>query len=247
MTITIPTGATVFTLAGAFGGLTTVSPMLGGSVAQGNTVLPIPYNNYGIGSASQLQQGAFLLDAQLTTVPGMKIVLAHSLGSVCASYWLANNGPTSTIPPDDLLFILMGNSNRPYGGFCKVEGWFANADIPADTPYTVYDFARQYDGWADWPQNPGTGDISWFNALSGQGNIHPYYNSASLNDPSNVTHVVGNITYMWQMTYPIAFAMNPSQTFSPAHADIYQTVDELYRPSIEAGYTRPVTIPTPTY
>lgn len=246
MTITIPTGATVFTLAGAFGGLTTVSPMLKGTVAAGNTVVPIPYNNWGFGTSAQLQQGASLLDTQLTSVAGQKIVFAHSLGSVCASYWLAQYGPTSTVS-HSTLFILLGNSNRPYGGLCKAESWFTGADIPTSTPYTVYDYARQYDGWADWPSSTGSGAIAWYNALSGQGNIHPYYNNVTLNDASNVTYSVGNIHYMWGQTYPVAFATNPYQVFLSTNLDVYRLTDEAYRPSIEAAYSRPVTIPTPTY
>lgn len=236
--------ATVLLLAGAFGQPQQVAAMLGGSVVQGNIQVPVNYPNWGIGSSSQLQQGAAALNTAITSTSGEIIVMAHSLGSVVCCYWLQNYGPTSGISPSILSFILLGNSNRPYGGFCKDIGWFQNADIPTSTPFNVADVARQYDGWADWPQlTTGTGaDIlaAADNGLLGQGLVHPNYQNVSLTASNNVTYVVGNITYYFCQSYPV-----PLLGVSQAGVAV---ADAALRPDIEAAYNRVCgALPAPDY
>jgi hypothetical protein len=234
------TTSTVFTLAGAFGNLTYMSGEFGGAITNGNTWVPIAYPNWGIGTISQLEQGAELFNAQATSTSGPKVAFGHSLGAVCLVYWLQNYGPTSSIPPSDLTFLLIGNSVNPYGGFCYDINWFPGVSLNGvSTPYTVTDFARQYDGWADFPQNLGN-LLSDENALCGQNYVHPDYTTVSLTDPTNVSHTVGNITYTWAVTWPIPLLGTSQNAFT-------QAADEELRSSVESGYSRPVTIPNPTY
>ena len=163
-----------------------------------------------------------------------------------ASYWLAQYGPDTTIPTDVLSFIFTGNSVSKYGGAlgpesgAEFENWFTtDAVCPTDTPFTVTDFKRQYDGWTDYP----TGTINTdalFNALAGQNIVHSAYQNVSLTAESNVSYTAGNITYTWSMTEPIPLLGNVWNSFT-------DPLDEALRPTVEEAYSRPVTVPTPTY
>lgn len=229
--IVLPIGATVFTLAGAFGIPSSLPPMLQGAVVASNTVSPIVYNNWGIGTVTQLQQAAALLDTAMHATTGQKIVFGHSLGAVAACYWLAHYGPSTSISAADLQFVLIGNSVRPYGGFCFDINWFGTLTVPTNTPFQVYDIARQYDGWADFPTNSNnlTAD---YNALAGQGSVHPAYQNVNINDPNNSTYSVGNIHYIWNVTWPCPM-LGTLQTASVV------AQDEQLRPQIESVYSRP--------
>lgn len=259
--MTVFTGpATVFTMCGAFGLASAMIPMLQGEIAgpaSGNTVVPVNYNNWGL-FLNTIQAGAQLLDAALRSGTGPMIMFGHSAGAVCGSYWLANyvDGPlgTTSIEPADLSFIFLGNSVHPYGGFlgaetgAGIQNWFGTGPTgppqggvaaPSTTPFTVTDCTRQYDGWADWPTGTGLGLIdAEFNALAGQNSVHPAYQNVSLTDPTAVTHVVGNITYLWWMTEPVPIAGTTWNSYVSA-------LDYDLRPTIESAYARPVTIPSP--
>ena len=246
--------STVFLLGGAFSGLTNYMPtMLGGAITNGQTQVQVPYNNVGL-FLNTVQQGADMLNAFITNGTGPMVVFGHSLGAVVSSYWLANYAADSGIEPADLSFVFIGNSVHKYGGALGPESnsewqnWFGEGvAAPDNTPYTVLDIIRQYDGWADWPT--GTTNItSDFNALAGQNSIHPNYQavSPSLTATGNVHYTPtvsgspGNITYLWSMTQPVPL-------LGTVWLDPIPALDQDIRPTIEAGYDRPVTIPTPTY
>lgn len=241
MTITIATGATVFGLAGAGGSPANIPQQFGGQVTGGNTYVPVPYNNVNLAGNKHPLDGAAKLDAAMAGVSGQKIVLAHSEGAVAAAAWLLNQAQTTTITPDELFFVLTGNSVRPYGGFCYYTNWYPGIVIPPDTAFTVYDYAAQYDKYADYPPGapPKAGNNS--NAVRNvmESSEHNSYPDRDLNDPNSVTYQAGNITYIWSMTYPAPLCG------SNAAKRVAQ--DQKYRPLIEAGYQRPVTIPNPTY
>jgi hypothetical protein len=233
--------ATVFTLAGAFAaGPGYLTSALRGTITDGNTVVPILYPNWTIFEA-QVDQGASMLDTALNSTTGEKVVFGHSLGAVVASNWLKNYGPTSGV--SDLSFVLIGNSVRKYGGELATPGigalFFPNSyPIPADTPYTVTDFARQYDGFADFPQlTGGAVDNMWalLNSVSGEGGVHPYYNDVALDDAANVRYTVGNISWVWSPTWPLPL-------FGISQNAITQIEDEALRSLVEGGYSRPVSL-----
>jgi PE-PPE domain len=253
--------ATVYCLAGAFGQPQQVDQMLGGSIANGNTVVNLNYFNDFITEVC-VTDGAKVLNNALTSSSGEVIVMAHSLGSVCCCYWLANYAPTTTVSPENVSFILLGNSVRPYGGWCYYYNWFQNVTVPTDTPFTVKDFARQYDGWADFPPAaPGSAiemtSVTYSgiaNAYAGQGSVHPNYIYASLTNPNNVSYSVGNITYIWEQTFPVPAigSINAQGQYVDilglqVTASTFNSQDERLRPLIEKAYKRPVSIPPPNY
>lgn len=243
--------ATVFTLAG-FGGLPQqLNQQLGGEVTDGNTVVPVWYNNFNPSDAG-LDDGVAKLDAALHSVAGDKVVFAHSFGAIVCCRWLAQKGPTSDIPPSDVKFILIGNSVRRYGGVLNTTDWLGNVAAeflgmtlilaPKDTPYTVVDIARQYDGFADVPPDSAFGDANAVsNVLAGQGTVHPDYSLVSMNAVSNTTFVEGNITYvLCSPTYPLPMYKNFAW-----NAQYASQLDSSVRPEIEALYDRPMAANTP--
>lgn len=249
MTITIPTGATVFGLAGADGTPANIPQQFGGQVTNGNTYVPVPYNNVNLAGNKHPLDGAAKLDAAMAGVDGQKIVLAHSEGAIACAAWLLNQAQTTTITPDELFFVLTGNSVRPFGGFCYYTNWYPGIVIPSETVFTVYDWVAQYDKYGDYP--PGT-DPKSAGQSSGDANLnimssseHSSYPNRDLNSPNAVTLQLGNISYIWDMTYPAPLC--------GSNQNKWAAQDQKYRPLIEAGYQRgpnpanPVIIPTPNY
>lgn len=216
--------------------------MLKGTITNGNTIVPIYYPNWTIFEA-QVDTGAQMLDTAMHSTSGPMVVMGHSLGAVVACNWLANYGPTSTIEPSDVSFVLLGNSVRKYGGFCNTIHWYPDSIMPDGTPYTVTDFVRQYDGWGDYPSNILNFE-ALMNAQSGMNVVHPNYTTVTLNDATNYSYTPyvgskpGNITYVWSMTVPLPIlGVTPSTLIDDLDADL--------RPGIEAGYSRPLVIPSP--
>lgn len=241
-------------LGGAFSGTNNYMPQqLQGAITNGNTQIQVPYNNMGL-FRNTVQQGASMLNQFLAAGTGQMVVFGHSLGAVVSSYWLANYASGSGISPTNLSFVFIGNSVHKYGGALGPESgaewanWFgAGVTAPDNTPYTVTDVIRQYDGWADWPT--GTGNLQAdFNALAGQNSVHASYQNTNPNPSAagNVSYTPtvggspGKITYVWAMTQPVPILGTTWVT--PISA-----MDQTLRPTIESGYSRPVTIPTPSY
>lgn len=253
--------ATVYCLAGAFGQPQQVNQMLGGSVVQGNTVENLTYFNDYLTEVCVIS-GAEELNTALVGSSGEVIVLAHSLGSVCCCYWLAIYAPTTTVSPSNVRFILLGNSARPYGGWCYYYNWFKNVSVPTNTPFQIIDFARQYDGWADFvpgaagpaPQLTSVTFDGIMNAYAGQNSVHPNYIFASLTNPTNVSYRVGNITYIWEPTFPVPLAGSINLEGKYVNTlgiqvseSSFNAQDMRLRPLIEKAYNRPVSIPLPNY
>jgi hypothetical protein len=243
------TTTTVYMLGGAFSGTNNYMPtMLNGTITNGNTQIQVPYNNFGM-YLSTVQAGAQMLNTYLLAGTPPMVVFGHSLGAVVCNYWLSTYGLTTIIEPADLSFVWIGNSVSPYGGAlgpetgAMTQNWFTNITVPSGTPFTCTDMKRQYHGWTDWPTGSGGGlSNAQLNAFSGQGSIHPNYQNVTLATNGagipNVTHVVGNITYIWSMTQPIAMLGTTWNAFS-------SQLDATLRPTIESAYSRPVTIPSP--
>lgn len=229
---------TVFTLAGAFGNPALVPEYLGGTITDGNNIHPILYPNWGI-SDWEVEVGGDMLEDAINNTPGEKIGFGHSWGAVVICNWLNRYGRTSSVPASDLSFVCLGNSVRPYGGLCNYLDMYQSSRAPDNTPYTVQDFVRQYDGFADAPDDFGNG-LADSNMCAGFSNIHTYYRDVRLDDPGIVTHQVGNISYMWEMSYPVPLLGRDDN-------GALLSWDSWLRPQIEQAYNRPVTIPTPNY
>jgi pimeloyl-ACP methyl ester carboxylesterase len=242
--------STVLLLPG-FGGAASMMPFFcDGVITAGKTQVPVVYNNFDL-DYSAVVAGAAQLDTAIHDFigSGHVTIFGHSDGARVANYWLAQYGPTSTVPAANIDFVLLGDSVNRYGGVLYDAA--ANNTCPLSTPYTVLDFIRQYDGWADFPQDV-TNQNAINNAMMGANNIHADYFGVTPSDAYVYSKVDGNVTHKWVMTYPVALAIPPFLA-SSYMSDLswlnssFEDQDKYWRPIIEPAYSRPVTIPTPPY
>jgi hypothetical protein len=164
----------------------------------------IRYRN--IPTPRSAEQGCELLHRELLAATGPTTVLGWSEGAQVAAKWLREHGPTTHIA--DLDFILIGNPERKYGGACcvvnpprhlgvKPVAAYGGCGVPEDTPYTVTDYARQYDGWADLPTSANPGHAARKVPSDG---IHMNYFDVGLDDDDVLTYVEGNRIYKLKPT-----------------------------------------------
>lgn len=177
------------------------------ATSNGRTFRRVWYPN--IPSADNAEAGVAALDRHLHQTPGMKIVFGHSMGAQVAAKWLRERGPTSDIPPSEVVFVLGGNPERKYGGalsvptrpklwdMWRVEPTYGGPGIPDDTPYTVIDYARQYDWWADGPTVPTPSRSAQSNCSQA---VHRDYFHVGIDDPDVLTFVEGNRIYKLKPT-----------------------------------------------
>ncbi len=152
------------------------------------------------------EQGVRMLDKELRAAGGPVTVLGWSEGAQVAAKWLRERGPGVWI--SDVDFVLIGNPERKYGGALFVQSpprhfgalpkaAYGGPGVPADTPYRVTDFVRQYDGWADLPtsENPGKAARKVPSDA-----IHMNYFHVGLDDEDVLSYTEGNITYLLKPT-----------------------------------------------
>ncbi|MET0900059.1 MAG: hypothetical protein ABWY45_19290 [Mycobacterium sp.] len=265
---TVPTAAAavlptkVLTVAGAFSSSGQVPPQLQGKITAGNTVVPVLYRNsdplgwlFGDGTRPEyIADGVQKLNAAINTTPGPKVVLGQSLGAVVAQYWLAQYGPTSTIPANELRFVLIGNSIRKYGGRIRSQPAHlavANAVQVPGIRYQVLDIARQWDIHADHPltttsqyhsaalNNVKAGDRPPYTLHANYKNVDPDPDA-----PGNTKLVEGNWTYVWSRTndIPLFYSSWNRLVYGVSGMTAAQR-DQLWRPRIESAHIRPKPIP----
>jgi VCBS repeat-containing protein len=174
----------------------------------GRTFHRVWYPN--IPSAKNAEAGVAALDKHLHETPGMKIIFGHSMGAQVAAKWLREKGPTSDIPASEVVFILCGNPERKYGGALsvpatpklwqvwQVEPTYGDPGIPDDTPYTVIDYARQYDWWADGPTVATPSRAAQSNCSQA---VHSDYFHVGIDDADVLTYVEGNRIYKLKPTH----------------------------------------------
>ena len=122
-------------------------------------------------------------------------------------------------------------------GLCRAG--YGGRGFPADTRYSGTVFARQYDFYADAPNDPGN-DAARNNrsAAKARGGlfdghivgVHNDYTGVGLNDPTNRSTRVGNWTYMTAWTSPVPAAAGEGD-------------DPTLRQQIESGYQRGYAMP----
>lgn len=244
-----PGGATVLTLAPAFNELPS-NWLRGQLFAAPNEVVKVPYTN--IPGPTNTHRGADKLDQLLHSTPGRKIVVGHSQGAQVADDWLRRYGPTSTIAPSSVEFVLTGDPESKYNGCANVPysgcvAAYGGNNFPDDTPYTVKVISRQYDYWADCPNDLGNATAvknrKAANIVGGKGEligVHLDYSKLGVNDPGNKTFVEGNATYILgaPATYYLPMVTQQWTTDSQKIRD-----DAQQRSIVESAYSRPMGAP----
>jgi diacyltrehalose acyltransferase len=248
---TAPSGnaATVLTLEGGLVGLQHIwhfvpTQLQGDLCKSPNHCQPVDYFAFPGGQFTD--QGAAKVVQAIDALPDDEqiVLFGHSQGGqvVYSDLRRFAADPASAPDPSRLTWVSIGNPENAYGGRRnKTEAprqW-----LPPDTAYTGTEVIRQYDGWADWPDDPRN-LLAVANAVVGMFSLHTDYRNIDLDDPNNVRFTPdvngqpGNVTYMWvpTKTLPLAAWAGP---FAPA-------LDNALRPIIEKAYHRPVDIPDPT-
>lgn len=230
---------TVLTLAPAF--FPMPPNLLRAEVFGGNTVVVVPYVN--IPAAPNVNGGADMMDNMLYTTGGQVLVVGYSEGAQVADAWLRRYGPTIDVDPARVSFLLVGDPEAAVNGCISVwlcRAGYGGKGFPADTRYSGTVFARQYDFYADAPNDPGN-DAARNNRTAAKSHggvfdghivgVHNDYTGVGLNDATNRSTRVGNWTCMTAWTFPVPAAA--------ADAD-----DATLRPQIESGYQRGYVMPT---
>ena len=139
-----------------------------------------------------VRQGALALPRP-NQIGSRSVIWGYSQGAVVGSlykrefndYWATHPGT-----PASVQYVYIANPMRPNGGFLSRFEPFGTIPVlgvtfygpspttspgwePGDPP-TTFDYARQYDGWTDWPTNP-LNPVATANALMGILLIHDDY------------------------------------------------------------------------
>lgn len=244
--------------------------MKGTLVGVGDTVYKIPYTNQpGI---ANIDAGVTLLDNKLNSTAGPILVFGYSEGCQVADKWLSVHGPTTSVDPDLVEFLLIANANRKYGGFNFGHDVFNSVawtqGKPADTPFTVVDFSRQYDGISDFPTAQPIQDA--LDSLVGVGSDLNLFNDAMqdmltiLGSGDYTTAVLNSLAgavliHNWYFDVSVADPVNVSLVegnitwvWSPTYpvpllGANAMFSDQGYRIKVERCYQRPVVLPSPDY
>ena len=237
----------------AFGNTLSMTQQFKGQITSGKTTVPIGYSNFGT-DPWRFEQGVQMLDQALSDFAAEDVtVFGDSMGARIINQWLYELGDSSSRDPLKTKFVNMGDSGNKFTGLYKDS----LAEVPNDTPYNLTTIIRQYDGYADYPSDV-TNDDATTEAWYGTTYIHRDYYSIDPDPdaPGNYKYIQGNVTYVWNQTYVLPSVDPVSPTLrmlgfvsnSPAipQPEI-QAEDVAKRPLVEAGYTRPVSIPAPDY
>ncbi|TQR83256.1 PE-PPE domain-containing protein [Mycobacterium hodleri] len=224
-----------------------------------------PFFTGGMRFGDSVATGLGMLDTDVRRYLGQNgeplVVFGNSQSATVATEEKRRLAADPTVAADSLQFVLVGNPNRPNGGFLQrfhpitipVVDYLPTTS-PADTggPVTT-DISFQYDIASDFPTYP-LNALAMLNTLIGIG-IHGSYTTthdgysesellAEINDPHN-RQIVGNTTYVTIPTrvLPLAQAIRDTghtlglSAFTTPVADL---VEPTLRVLVELGYHRTV-------
>lgn len=225
---------TVLTLPGAdsLGDMATVQAAFGGPQAllaqlgiysQAN-VVGVVYNDYDpvfgyIDAANKLNTAL-----KARPVGEQIVVVGHSYGAVGICEWLRLYGTSTKISPSQITFVLAANSIRPNNGLGTMLGLYGPGSGPVTTRFKVFDAARQFDYWADYPNVltstsywQAVGNCSAGDEVTGEvngvpNNIHNSYQNVRLDDVNAAKAVVGTVTFLLCETDPPPSASGLTRT-----------------------------------
>lgn len=210
--------STVFTIDGAgWSGL--LRFMCRGAVTRGKTIRRVKYpNTYFDGlryvpAVKAVRRGAQALDDMLTAHfdgnPDADDVLVYavSMGAQVACKWLREFGPTATVPPGKVSFLLLANPEQSFHGIYQADPElvkfmtlpdYGGVGVPERTRFAVTDVCRQYDGMADFPNRPAAqvDSLAVSNALLGLVIVHNNYFRVDIDSPDNLRVGRGNVSYV---------------------------------------------------
>lgn len=246
----LPTPASrVLTLEGGFVGLQnfayfTPQQLRGDLCKAPNTCQPVDYpalpgNNYDEAAAVNVENAIAALPENERI-----ILFGHSQGGevIYSNLLRWKENPDTAPDPSRVTWVSIGNPENALGGV-TTKFPFPTKPAPTDTKYQGIEVIHQYDGWADAPDNPFN-LLAVLNAIVGSQSYHLNYWDVDLNDPNNVVFTPdqpdgtpGNVTYVYVPAKVIPLVKDTGF--------LAPILDQWLRPIIEAGYNRPVEIPSP--
>ncbi|MCH9728152.1 MAG: PE-PPE domain-containing protein [Actinomycetia bacterium] len=163
------------------------------SASSGNTCEPVEYLS-DVPVVGELS-GLAALTVALWSTPSPTTVVGFSQGAVISSEWLRGNRYNLLAPsPEDLSFVLVANPHRKYGG--SRPAYDADIQPTPTTRYDVLDIVVEYDGVADFPDDPFN-LLAVANALVGFQYIHIFgYADVDLENAEKLVWSEGNTTYV---------------------------------------------------
>lgn len=175
-------------------------------------------------------------------------VFALSQGAQSVTEW--GDKYAAALPsPERVTFVLIGNPERS-GGFRDQNGFTSpTTHNPDPDRFTYIDIARQYDGWADWPDRFEV--LAVINATMGMFTVHNDY--VSISAPTSVEEIHQTVeddpdadkNLVWKKndTY---YVLNKTDILPIARPltwvglnDTAKKISDDLRPRIEAAYDRP--------
>jgi hypothetical protein len=152
----------------------------------------------------------------------------------------------------ELSFVTIADMNRGNGIFTHFRGVYIPIldYTPQPEPVTPYDtlvVAKEYDGWADFPDRPWN-LLATMNAIAGSGivpgftGVHDATVSANLSQvpPKNITtakNSLGGVTTSYLVPTPDLPLLQPLRDWG-VPKPLVDTVNQLLKPVVDAGYSR---------
>ncbi|MCF6387962.1 PE-PPE domain-containing protein [Mycobacterium sp. MBM] len=189
--------------------------------------------------------GVANLGAALSAASGPVVVVGISQGAVVVNYeksaLLAQADPTQNI-----MFVTIGDPTNSDGGLLAklphVHIPILDATIPkapVETPYDTIEIVHEYDGYADFPDNP-LNILAVLNAAAGVIYEHPNKSGVDLADPRNVVTVDTNSlggttthvlvpTDQLPLTRPLRTLGVPDRLVDRLDAPLRRIIDTGYR------------------
>lgn len=276
-------GHTVITIPGAFvTGYDTAN--FGGTLcAAPNTRIASPpggWRNWFVWNAAAVDDvndlDVLMKDA-IAAAPGLGrvlpiIVAGHSRGGQIIYKWIRDKAPTTTINPAHVRFVSSGNPERKYGGrsvlhtagyppaYPGTGGYGVGYGLPAGSNcygFEVIDIARQYDLWADSPDDEGYQPSM---KVINQVNVHSRYASAPelgvdglpVDWADWARFDEGDVIYLTAPTWPlipeapVSFLARVFDRLARRHRRRFALEEAKRRDPAEAGYSdRPVPVLIP--
>jgi hypothetical protein len=148
----------------------------------------------------------------------------------------------------DVSFVLIGNGNRPNGGFLArgprgytipfpliFGGATFSGPTPTNTQYDTVDIVNQYDNWADFPLNPFNpfAMLNWYSSST-----HYNYPGQSLDGTPVVDQGQYGDTHYYMYPSRILPLLQPLTGIPVVGFALADALDAPFRVLVEAGYDR---------